>query len=167
MRSGRLLVGSVTVTLLVGTLLTIGSAVFSAARATAPQTDADVMAVERTALERWGKGDPGGFLDTYAPEITYFDPSVERRVDGLPAMKALLEPVRGKLRIDRREILNPKVQRYGEIAVLSYNIVNYEKQADGTERQMRPWNVTEVFRLVDGKWRTIHSHFSFTKPELK
>lgn len=138
-----------------------------AANAREQQADADVIATERAALERWGKGDPDGFLSTYAPEITYFDPTQERRVDGLPAMTAVLSPVRGKIHIDRFEILNPKVQRYGDVAVLSYNIVNYQKQQDGTVRPTTRWNSTAVFRRLDGKWRTIHSHFSYTKPELK
>jgi hypothetical protein len=29
-----------------------------------------IIAAERAALDRWGKGDPQGYLDTYAPEIT-------------------------------------------------------------------------------------------------
>jgi ketosteroid isomerase-like protein len=142
-------------------------AALSAAHAREQQADADVIATERGALERWGNGDPGGFLSIYAPEITYIDPSQERRIDGLAAMTAYLAPLKGKIHIDRFEILNPKVQRHGDVAVLSYNVVNYQKQADGTERTATRWNSTAVFRRIDGKWRTIHSHFSFTKPELK
>jgi ketosteroid isomerase-like protein len=131
------------------------------------QSDADVIATERAALERWGKGDPDGFLKTYAAEVTYFAPTHERRIDGLAAMTAALSAVRGKIRIDRYEMLNPKVQRHGDVAVLTYNVVNYEKQQNRTERQPTRWNSTAVFRRLDGKWRTIHSHFSYTKPELK
>ena len=138
-----------------------------AATAREQQADADVIATERVALDRWIKGDPDGFLTTYAPEITYFSPTEERRVDGLPAMTALLAPVRGKLHIDRYEMLNSKVQRHGDIAVLTYQVVNYQRQQDGTERPTTRWNSTAVFRRLDGKWRTIHSHFSYTKPELK
>lgn len=135
--------------------------------ARAQQADADVIATERAALDRWIKGDPDGFLETYAPEITYISPTEERVVDGLPAMKALLAPVRGKIRIDRYEMLDPKVQRHGDIAVLTYRIVNYQKRPDGTEAPTTRWNSTAVFRRIDGKWRTIHSHFSYTRPELK
>jgi ketosteroid isomerase-like protein len=138
-----------------------------AAAAGEQQADADVIATERAALDRWIKGDPDGFLTTYAPEITYFSPAEERRVDGLKAMTALLAPVRGKIRIDRYEMLNPRVQRHGDVAVLTYQVVNYEKQQDGTERPTTRWNSTAVFRRLDGKWRTVHSHFSYTKPELK
>jgi len=64
-------------------------------------------------------------------------------------------------------MLNPKVQRHGSIAVLTYNVVNYRKQPDGSEKAAARWNSTAVFRRIDGRWRTIHSHWSFTKPELK
>jgi uncharacterized protein (TIGR02246 family) len=126
-----------------------------------------VIALERSALDRWGKGDVEGFLSLYANEITYFDPFQERRVDGLRAMRAAYEPFAGKFTVDRYEMLNPKVQRYGDIAVLTYNLQNYARQADGTERPATRWNVSEVFRRVDGRWRTIHSHFSFTKPDVR
>jgi ketosteroid isomerase-like protein len=152
----------------IGFLLAFALAASWAANAREQQGDSDVIATERAAIERWGKGDPDGFLTTYAPEITYFDPTEERRVDGLPAMTALLTPLRGKIHIDRFDMLNPKVQRHGDIAVLTYNVVNYQKQPDGTERQMpRRWNSTAVFLHIDGKWRTIHSHFSYTKPDVK
>ncbi len=138
-----------------------------AARMAGQSSDADVIATERGALERWGKGDPGGFLDIYADEVTYFDPTVERRIDGRAAMSAFLAPFRGKFKIHRFEMVNPKVQHSGDIAVLSYNLVNYQLGADGTERPATRWNSTVVFRRIDGKWRTIHSHWSFTKPDLK
>jgi hypothetical protein len=68
----------------------------------------DVIAVERAALDRWGKGDPGGYLETYAPEITYFDPLQERRIDGLDAMKKMLAPITGKVRVSRYDMIGPK-----------------------------------------------------------
>lgn len=149
-------------------LTAVASAIVaSATQATQSERDAEVTATERAALDRWGKGDPDGFLSIYAPEVTYFSPTEERRVDGLQAMTALLAPIRGKIRIDRYEMLNTKVQRHGDIAVLTYNIVNYRRQPDGTEVPTTRWNSTAVFHRVGGRWRTIHSHFSYTKPELK
>lgn len=126
----------------------------------------EVIALERSALDRWSKGDVGGYLDIYANEITYFDPFQARRVDGLPAMRATLEPFAGKIKIDRYQMLNPKVQGSGDVAVLSYNLQNYGRQPDGSERPTNAWNVTEVFRRSAGKWRAIHGHFSFTKPQM-
>ena len=127
----------------------------------------DVIALERSALERWGKGDVNGFLSIYADDITYFDPFGDRRVDGLAAMRAYLAPFAGKIKVDRFEIVDAKVQGTRDIAVLTFNIQNYGRLPDGSERPTTRWNVTEVFRRIDGKWRTIHSHFSFTKPDIR
>jgi len=74
----------------------------------AQDAQASVIAAERTALDRWGKGDPQGFLDVYAPEITYFDPMQERRLDGIEAMRKLLLPLTGKIKVDRYEMIGTK-----------------------------------------------------------
>jgi hypothetical protein len=46
----------------------------------------EVIELECAALVRWGLGDPGGFLELYAADIVYFDPGLERRIDGIVAM---------------------------------------------------------------------------------
>jgi ketosteroid isomerase-like protein len=125
-----------------------------------------IIALERAALDRWGRGDPQGYLESYAPEITYFDPAAERRIDGLPALQALYQPLAGKIRIDRYEMIDPKVQQDGNVAVLSYNLVSHAKRPNGESIVVR-WNSTAVYRQISGHWKMIHSHWSFTKPELK
>jgi uncharacterized protein (TIGR02246 family) len=131
------------------------------------QDDGEVIAVEKSALDRWGKGDVNGFISLYADEVTYFDPFQERRLDGLPAIRSLYGPLAGKFTVDRYEMLNAKVQRYGDVAVLTYNLQNYARQSDGTERPATRWNSSAVFRRIDGTWRTIHSHWSFTNPDVR
>ena len=153
--------------ILIFNAVAIALAVSAATRAGQSAHDADVIAIERASLDRWGKGDPDGFLSNYAPDVTYFSPTEARRVDGLPAMSALLAPIRGKIKIDRYEMLNTKVQRYGDVAVLTYQIVNYRKEPDGREQPTTRWNSTAVFHRQGGKWREVHSHFSFTTPALK
>jgi hypothetical protein len=51
--------------------------------------------------------------------------------------------------------------------VLSYNLQNYARQPDGTERPTMRWNSSTVFQRIKGKWRTIHSHWSYTKPDIR
>ena len=125
-----------------------------------------IIALERSALDRWGKGDPQGFLEAYAPDVSYFDPSQEHRVDGLAAMKDLLTPITGKIKIDSYEMNNPKVQRRGDIAVLSYQVVNHVTRPGGQQVTVR-WNSTAVYERTRESWKIIHSHFSYTKPELR
>jgi ketosteroid isomerase-like protein len=125
-----------------------------------------IVALERAALDRWGKGDPQGYLETYAPEITYFDPSREKRADGIQSMKDYYAPITGKIKIDRYEMIDTKVQRHGDVAVLSYQLVSHSITPNGTPLAIR-WNSTKVYGLFDGQWRLFHDHWSYIKPELK
>jgi ketosteroid isomerase-like protein len=133
----------------------------------APQDPNEIIALERVALDRWGRGDPNGYLEIYADEVTYFAPDTEKRFDGLPAMRNLLLPKTGTISIDRYEMINPIVQFHGGLALLSFNIVNYQRQPNGSEQLIRRWNVTEAYSRVNGRWRIVHSHFSYVQPELK
>jgi ketosteroid isomerase-like protein len=128
----------------------------------------EVVARERAALDRWVTGDPDGYLEILAPDVTYFDPNQEKRTDGLDAMVALLGPIRHvKLPFTepRYEMIDPKVQRYGDVALLTFNLINYGKLS-ARETVLARWNATQVYRRVDGEWRITHSHWSYTKPEL-
>ena len=127
----------------------------------------DVVAMEKAALDRWGKGDPQGYLDIMANEITYFDPTQEKRVDGRDVLQKMLEPLTGKIKVARFDMIDPKVQQHGETALLTFNIVSYVTLPDGKERAAARWNTSELYGRVDGQWRIIHSHWSYTKPELK
>ncbi|MBI5024738.1 MAG: DUF4440 domain-containing protein [Candidatus Omnitrophica bacterium] len=118
---------------------------------------ATIIALERAALDRWGKGDPSGYLEISAPGVVYFDPFLERRLDGLEALTRYYEALRGKIRIDRDELINPKVQVCGEAAVLTFNLVSHIGKT-----QMR-WNCTEVFHRQNGSWRIIQTHWSITQ----
>ena len=123
-----------------------------------------IIAMEKAALDRWVKGDPQGYLEIMDTDLTYFDPFQEKRLDGRAAMRDFVTPFTGKIHVDRYEMLNPKVQRDGNIAVLSFNLVDYANQADGGEKVEARWNSSEVYRKVGSNWRIIHSHWSRTKP---
>lgn len=128
------------------------------------RTSADqILRLERGALDRWGKGDPGGFLELYASDITYFDPVTAVRIDGQQAMVDYYRPFVGKIQISRYEMLNPQVVVDGNMALLTYNLVNYFEDAQGVESVGSCWNSTVVFRHRSGTWNTIHSHWSFTR----
>jgi ketosteroid isomerase-like protein len=126
-----------------------------------------IIALERGALDRWGKGDTQGFLDIMADEETYFDPALEKRIDGLDAFRKYIAPFQGKISIERVEMIDPKVQRHGDVAILTFNIVAYGGQMSGGPKSTVRWNTTEIYRRSKGQWKIVHSHWSYTKPELK
>ena len=84
-----------------------------------------IIAMERAALDRWGKGDPSGFLEICAPDVVYFDPTLKQRIDGRDALGKYYEAIRGKVSIARYELLNPLVQHIGDAAILTFNFVSY------------------------------------------
>ena len=124
-------------------------------------TTETIIALETAALEAWHNGDPTPYLELYSKDFTYFDPAQERRLDGWNKIKELYESMRGKVKMDKFEIINPVVQQTGTMAVLTYNLQSYAGETLWRE------NCTEVYRLEDNNiWKIIHSHWSLTKPSI-
>jgi uncharacterized protein (TIGR02246 family) len=122
--------------------------------------------MERAALDRWGKGDPQGFFEIMAADQTYFDPITEKRIDGQAALRRYIAPFTGKIKIERVEMIDPKVQQSGDIAVLTFNLVDYGAQLGDGPKTTARWNSTEVYQRINGLWKILHSHWSYVKPEL-
>lgn len=120
-----------------------------------------IIALETAALDAWHKGNPSPYLELYSEDFTYFDPAHEKRLDGRAKVKELYENMRGKVKMDKFEIINPVVQQTDTMAVLTYNLHSYSGETLWKE------NCTEVYRLeTNSEWKIIHSHWSFTKPSI-
>ena len=128
---------------------------------------ADIIVAQELAInERWNRGDVDGAVDAYTDDVTYFDPITERRLDGKPAVEAYFrETFEGKLNILRNELPNPQVivADGGDTAVATYNLLNFLPDASGGEKAGAAWNSTQVYQLIDGKWRVVHVNWSFTR----
>ena len=138
-------------------LLVAGSAVLGWCSMTmAEEEDAvrSILALERGALERWVRGDPSGFLAISAPEVTYFDPSLPHRLNGLDALSRYYEGLRGRVEVDRYELLNPDVALYGDLAILTYDYRSLGQEGE------QAWQCSEVYRKLPEGWRIVHTHWS-------
>lgn len=119
---------------------------------------ATIIALERAALERWGRGDPSGYLELSSPDVTYFDHQTEQRLDGLTALTRLYEACRGAIQIEWSEMPNPRVRFCGnDAAVLTFNF-----NSRGKGGAMR-WNCTEVYERHGETWRIVQTHWSLTR----
>jgi hypothetical protein len=117
-----------------------------------------LLAREEAVLDRWDKGDPMGFVGNADESITYFDPGLEYRLDGLKAFSDYLSPARGKIRNPPRKIVAPEVRVFGETALVTYT----DEYDFGDRRSL--WHVTELYRRTsNGGWKLIHSHWSESK----
>ena len=70
-------------------------------------------------------------------------------------------PLAGRINIPRYEMIGARVQRRGDVAVLTYNLRSEAVQPDGRTTTVR-WNSSSVYARHDGQWKVIHSHWSLT-----
>ncbi len=125
----------------------------------------DVMALELAAMERWRKGDPWGFIEISASNVTYFDTGTPQRIDGLEALKDEYAQREGKIFYDVMDFIDPRVQVCGELAVLAYRFLSTYLNPDGSVSNRTPWNCTEIFVRLDRQWKIVHTHWSYIKGE--
>jgi ketosteroid isomerase-like protein len=85
------------------------------------------------------------------------------RIDGHQAMVDYYDPWVGKIEVPRYEMLNARVVVDGNMALLTYNLVNYITDANGVESVGTQWNSTTAYRRRGDAWKAIHSHWSFTR----
>ncbi len=121
------------------------------------ETDEEPLALEQAAMEGWRKGDPGPMLATLDRDVTYYHVMPEKRLDGLEAVRAWIEPYRGRPLFDRYEISEAKTQRSGNLAVLTYTLATQQGEMS------RRWHGTQVDQRTEQGWRVIHTHWSLVK----
>jgi ketosteroid isomerase-like protein len=117
-----------------------------------------IIAMEKAALKEWNKGNPTGYLNIYADDITYLDPI--QRIIGFEKINDVYENIRGKIQVEKYEMVEPVVQILSETAVLSYILETYPGG------QISRWNCTEVYQeQPDKQWKITHSHWSLVSNE--
>jgi ketosteroid isomerase-like protein len=126
----------------------------------------ELMALESAAMQRWRNGDPFGFIELYAPQVTYFDTATPQRLNGLAALRSELGGRQGKIHYDVMEFIQPRLHLQGDLAVLFYRFFSTRLNLDGSIAGRTPWNCTEVYARLDGQWRIIHNHWSFIQGQL-
>lgn len=144
-----------------------------AAAATIPMTSAQdeprglasvLRSLETAAMERWRAGDPMGWVEISAPEVTYVDPGLTKPIVGREAYAAYLEKLRGRIHYQGSEFLQPRVAVFGDVAVLTYNYRS-TREEPGAKPARTNWNTTEVYVRFGSDWRIIHTHWSFLDHE--
>lgn len=119
-----------------------------------------VLARERSALDEWAAGRTTRFADVDADDATYFDDiGAHRRVDGRDAIRRYLTSLEGKVPPHRYEVVDPKVQVYGDVAVLT---LRYHP-SDDDGNPLQAWRASSVYRRADGEWHRVHAHWSMVK----
>ena len=85
---------------------------------------------------------------------------LKQRTTGIKEFRDYLSSFNGTFSFPGYELLNPQVQLYSDIGILTFNFVGYSK-----DDKKDYWNATEVYRLIKGEWKLASSHWSHTKPK--
>ncbi len=124
------------------------------------QIEEHILELEQQALDKWANGDPVGFSENFAVEATYFDDiAALNRVDGLEAIVSYFKSLEGKIPAHQYELVNPKVQVYGDMAILT---LRYQPTSLNNEPGP-PWKATSIYKFNDGKWKVVHANWSLIK----
>jgi ketosteroid isomerase-like protein len=103
------------------------------------------------------------WMKTVADEYTEFNPDSPIRLDGKALNGRLGDAFTsgsGEFVVD--EMVNEKVQVYGDVAILSYNYVGVTKDKDGKVETSLAKS-TRVYVKKDGKWMLVHANFAPVK----
>lgn len=126
-----------------------------------PKVAAEIMGLARAqwAAEAAGKSIAEQSMAT-ADDYTEFNADYPARIEG----KALSDRLADASSKDGSkalvgEMANPKVQVYGDTAILSYNFVGVRQDKDG---KVAPSGAksTRVYAKMNGKWMLVHANFA-------
>jgi len=119
-----------------------------------------ILGQECRALDQWAAGNPLGYVDIDADDVTYFDDiGAHSRIDGLDTLRTYLAGLIGKIPPHKYELVDPRVQVYGDVAILT---LRYQP-SDTDGNPLTAWKATSVYRRSATDWRIVHAHWSTVK----
>lgn len=148
-------------------LLAAAIALPAAGPAAAGRAEADADREVLDVVEAWNRAfarnDAATYFSFVDEGITVMTPSSPYRVEGIADDRAgfELDLKTGKGRVGLFQELQPRVQRFGDLAVVTY----YSRGDYGPAGQERTayYKETDVLVKRDGRWRIVHIHVSATQ----
>lgn len=121
----------------------------------------EIIALERSALDKWSQGNTHGYIDIGAEDVTWFDfkPGAQPRIEGLDSVRNYIASFAGQIPLHTYDLVNPKVQVYGNTAILTF----HWKASTTDGKALEGWKVTSVYHRENGKWSMVHAHWSIVQ----
>ncbi len=139
----------------------VGVTVLSLSVFAAHHTVADqVIAVTKAQWAAEMKRDVATAMKNVADDYTEFNPDYPTRLDGKSMNVRLSEAFNsGSGDTVAAEMANPKVQVYGDVAILTYNYIGAAKNKDGEIESVKAKS-TRVYVKQGGQWMLVHANFA-------
>jgi len=93
-------------------------------------------------------------------DYTEFSQAFSTRVDGKNKNFTLSDAGSSGSTSLADEMLNPKVQVYGDVAVLTYNFAGVRKDNNGNTINIKAKS-TRVYVKTNGDWKLVHANFGY------
>jgi ketosteroid isomerase-like protein len=124
------------------------------------QVAKEVIAVTKAQWAAEMQKDVAGANKNVADDYRGFNPEYPSRLDGKAISVRLGEAFNsGSDSVVAAEMANPKVQVYGDVAVLTYNYIGAVKNKDG-EVESSKAKSTRVYVKQGGQWMLVHANFA-------
>ena len=130
--------------------------------------EAEILALLDRHLRSIWDGDLETYAATTAPDVTFFEWYIStQRIDGLDFhlretaasyQSAELRRQSGELYQVEHEVLAPRVQVYGDLAVVTYTLLMRYTTGQGVRHTEH--NETRVFHRRQAGWQLVHCHKS-------
>ena len=126
-----------------------------------PKVAAEVIAVTRAAWAAEAQGKSVAEQNAVlADDYTEFNSDYPVRIDGKATNTALYEAqARSGGKSIVGDMMNAKVQVYGDVAILTYNYVGVVQEKDG-KTDNNAAKSTRVYAKIGGQWKLVHANFA-------
>ncbi len=121
----------------------------------------DVIALAKAQWQAQVANAPASkVMETVADDYTEFNPLYPTRLDGKALNTRFAEAFeKDAAKLLVAEMANPKVQVYGDVAILTYNFVGATQGPDGTISQSTAKS-TRVYAKKGREWMLVHANFA-------
>lgn len=119
----------------------------------------EVIAITKAQWKAENAGNTAEALKTLADDYTEFNGEFATRVEGKAQALRMAEGQAAPAgSIVVAEMANPKVQVYGDTAILTYNYMGVNKDKEGKTTNTRAKS-TRVYVKKGGQWWLVHANF--------
>lgn len=148
----------ISVSVIVFLFLALGFTSSLIAQTPVPSTEDEVIALTYKIWKAENEKDMTVRNKYISDDFTEFNPTYSTRIDGKTKNFNLNDAntMGGTSLAD--EMLNPKVQVYGNVAILTYNFAGVIKDNDGKVRSNKAKS-TRVYVKMNGEWKLVHANF--------
>ncbi|MEP7316766.1 MAG: nuclear transport factor 2 family protein [Sphingomicrobium sp.] len=125
-----------------------------------PRVSAEIMGIARAQWAAEQAGRPvSEQMSAIADDYTEFNGDHPTRLDGKAMNSRLYQAWSDGPKTLVGDMMNAKVQTYGDTAVLTYNYVGLSRAKDG---KITPSNAksTRVYAKQNGRWLLVHANFA-------